>query len=101
MKETFLHSFHSPELERFEKDIREHISVTAAGVTESQAVLLACRLAEEGKRVLLVDDVMTTGSTFISCTEALLDAGAARVDCISIATAVFRMAEEDGSSEPE
>lgn len=39
-----------------------------------------------GKRVLLLDDVMTTGSTFAECTAALLDAGADSVNCISAAT---------------
>ena len=39
-----------------------------------------------GKRVLLLDDVMTTGSTFAECTSVLLDAGAKSVRCLSVAT---------------
>ena len=39
-----------------------------------------------GKRILLLDDVMTTGSTFAECTAALLEAGADSVNCISAAT---------------
>lgn len=35
--------------------------------------------AVEGKRVLLVDDIITTGSTLSSCTRVLLDAGAGEV----------------------
>ena len=39
-----------------------------------------------GKRILLLDDVMTTGSTFAECSAVLLDGGARSVNCLSIAT---------------
>ena len=39
-----------------------------------------------GQRVLLLDDVMTTGSTFAECSAVLLDAGAKSVNCLSAAT---------------
>jgi ComF family protein len=42
----------------------------------------------QGKRVVLIDDVMTTGSTAASATEALLEAGARRVSVLTIARAV-------------
>lgn len=38
-----------------------------------------------GKRVLLVDDVMTTGSTLEQCRKALKDAGAIQVDAFVVA----------------
>lgn len=39
----------------------------------------------EGKRILLLDDVITTGSTAAACAQALLDAGAHSVYAISLA----------------
>jgi ComF family protein len=41
-----------------------------------------------GRRVLLIDDVFTTGSTTASCAQALKQAGAAAVDVLTLARAV-------------
>jgi ComF family protein len=42
----------------------------------------------EGRQVLLVDDVMTTGATFTECAETLLRAGATAVHVFALARAI-------------
>ncbi len=44
--------------------------------------------AVDGKRILLVDDVMTTGATVTECARTLLAAGAVEVLVATLARAV-------------
>ena len=57
---------------------RERIANLNAGFKSFSAVA-------EGGRFLLVDDVLTTGSTLCAATDALLDSGAQKVFCITFA----------------
>ncbi|NLK17096.1 MAG: ComF family protein [Clostridiales bacterium] len=50
------------------------------------AFKLAKRGAFEGRRVLLVDDVMTTGSTLSECAKTLKKGGAQKVFCLTFAS---------------
>jgi competence protein ComFC len=64
---------------------RRRQNVTAAFAARRAAGRLA------GKRVLLIDDVMTTGSTAASCALALKRAGVARVALLTVARVDRRM----------
>jgi len=48
----------------------------------------ACKERVAGREVLLIDDVLTTGATAGACAAALLDAGARRVEVLTLARAL-------------
>jgi ComF family protein len=45
----------------------------------------ACAARIAGRWIVLVDDVVTTGSTLVACAEALYDAGAVAVSAVTVA----------------
>jgi competence protein ComFC len=49
-----------------------------------------------GKNILVVDDVATSGATLNACAKALLDAGANKVYCFSLARAIYSPSMEAG-----
>ncbi len=60
---------------------------------QNMAAAFDCRRPErvQGKRLLLIDDVMTTGSTATACAGALKRAGAAGVSLLTLARVDRRM----------
>ncbi|MHC4661085.1 MAG: ComF family protein [Planctomycetota bacterium] len=53
----------------------------------SGAFALSKKADVQGKRILLIDDVMTTGSTLAECSRALRNAGASSIECLILARA--------------
>jgi ComF family protein len=67
---------------------QSELGVTARRTNVAGAFALGGPESVRGRRVLLVDDVLTTGATADACTAALLDGGAAEVLVLTVARAV-------------
>jgi ComF family protein len=53
----------------------------------------------KGKRVLLVDDIITTGATLLNCQKAIINAGASNVFGISVAKTVKKIGQFENSAQ--
>lgn len=72
--------------------VQAGLSNTARRQNVAQAFRSRRGRSVAGKRILLIDDVMTTGSTAAACALALKRAGAARVALVTVARVDRRMA---------
>lgn len=61
------------------RDTPQQQGLRARERTRNLRGAFACHQSLAGERILLVDDVMTTGATAEACSQVLLDAGAAEV----------------------
>jgi ComF family protein len=64
-----------------------HLGRTARARNVATAFVLRRGADVTGKRIVLVDDVMTTGATVSECARVLRRAGAARIDVLTLARA--------------
>ncbi len=71
---------HTPQQQGLQKHERTHNIKNSMEVNKKSNINMV-----EGRVCVVVDDVSTTGATFVEATRALKSAGAARVECVALA----------------
>ena len=80
-------SYHPEALIRV-RETKTQVGLSASQRSENMRNAFRADASINGKQVLLVDDVATTGATLSSAAEALYQAGARRVDAVTVARAL-------------
>lgn len=68
-----------------ELDTRQQVSLSAELRRTNMAGAFRTQANVEGRNLVLIDDVITTGATLLECARALRAAGAARVGAVTLA----------------
>jgi ComF family protein len=72
-------------LRRTERPAQQTLPAAGRLINLEGAFCCASPAELKNRRVLLIDDVVTTGATLSACTQALEDAGAARISALAFA----------------
>lgn len=87
-------------LEQVRETDTQH-SLTRAQRADNVRGAYRAKSAALGKRLLLVDDIVTTGATLRACAQGLYGAGAQKVCAVCAANTAFSRREELPPAEPE
>lgn len=71
-------------------DTVSQTNLTAQGRAENVKGAFSAFASAAGKKLLLIDDVTTTGATIAECRATLLSAGAISVNCVCVSRAIFK-----------
>lgn len=82
-----------PCLQKIKKNQVQHLLNREQRMQNVRGVYGLCGDSVKGKRILLVDDIVTTGSTLSECANALFQGGANKVACAAIARAMPEQVE--------